>query len=113
MSCLFWGAGGFKAVIGRLYKFENQLSAFQRCAVVRRVYMYTVVDSFTGLTDLNYVLYIYINTHFIKIYLRSQKQCERLGGLTGLPVPNSPCGLCGCNTTLTCMKYDTTDSVYS
>ena len=85
-------------MIGRLYKFENQLSAFQCCAVVGRVYMYTVVDSFAGLTDLNYIYIIY--THFIKIYLGPQKQCECLGGLPGLPIHNSPCGLCGSKTTL-------------
>ena len=51
-------------------------------------------------TDWSELYIYYIYTHFIKIYLGSQKQCECLGGLPGLPIHNSPCGLCGCKTTL-------------
>ena len=35
---------------------------------------------------------------------RAQKLCERRGGRPGLPVPNSPYGLCGRKATLIIME---------
>ena len=36
----------------------------------------------------------------LKLGARAQQLCERRGGRPGLPVPNSPHGLCGLNATL-------------
>ena len=35
-----------------------------------------------------------------KVFLRAQESCDSRGGRPGLPVPNSPYGLCGRKTTL-------------
>ena len=38
---------------------------------------------------------IYILVSYLPAALRVQEQCESRGGRPGLPVPNSPLGLCG------------------
>ena len=38
--------------------------------------------------------------------VRAQELCERRGGRPGLPVPNSPYGLCGRKATLTKKRED-------
>ena len=38
--------------------------------------------------------------------LRAQELCESRSGRPGLPVPNSPYGLCGRKATLNCVKVE-------
>ena len=33
---------------------------------------------------------------YLLIHLKAQELCENRGGRPGLPVPNKPCGFCGC-----------------
>ena len=39
-------------------------------------------------------------TCVLRRYDRARELCETRGGRPGLPVPNSPCGLCGSKATL-------------
>ena len=45
-------------------------------------------------------------THKPNYGYRAQEPCESGGGRPGLPVPNSPCGLCGRKATSKRMKGD-------
>ena len=45
-------------------------------------------------------LLIFLNVETYLQPFRAQELCESRGGRPGLPVPNSPYGLCGCKATL-------------